>query len=156
MTTYVDWRNRGRCAGQDPERWVIENLPLPKRDRPAIARQLCAGCPTDVQLACLRNAVEMKLTGMVVAGQMIETTWHLQQAAADAGLGDPPARSPRGRKQTVQWPRPCQRCNKSMRPSRSTRDVHPGTVMSSNKNQCLYCMSQIRAEAAAAAEVVAA
>lgn len=135
MNAFVDWRNRGRCAGQDPERWVIENLP--KRHRAVFARELCAGCPTDVRFACLRNAVEMKLTGMVVDGRLIKGDYMLNKAAEDLGLMPPEPRRSSGPRKG--YPRACAECDTQMRPQGTCTEEYPDTLVHKGRDLCSVC-----------------
>lgn len=49
----MSWRAYAKCAGDDPAKYEVTNLP--RRRKHETARALCAGCP--VQSECLRDAL---------------------------------------------------------------------------------------------------
>ncbi|RJO79333.1 WhiB family transcriptional regulator [Nocardia panacis] len=61
------WRDRAACAGQDPRRWDVENLPADDPD--GAAARLCANCRVQVQ--CARDAlVPVDITRIVGTGHL--------------------------------------------------------------------------------------
>ncbi|HAT1133941.1 TPA: WhiB family transcriptional regulator [Corynebacterium striatum] len=68
MTTTImnpEWRYVAKCAGDDVNTYDLESRRIIK-DKAAVARELCAGCP--VKAECAADALRFDAWGTVRAG----------------------------------------------------------------------------------------
>ncbi|MDG3013584.1 WhiB family transcriptional regulator [Speluncibacter jeojiensis] len=145
--TDLDWRRRGACAGRDPRFYETDWLMRSGHRRAEQAQMVCQGCPVDVQLACARNVIENKDSGVISAGIPIENREDRNRLAAFIGEAAVEfAVKRRKRKEELHVVSDCNTCGKTMRPIRTRTEDYPGMVTRQNAAQCGTCYQRIWAQ----------
>lgn len=145
------WRARAKCRGQDIRLYEIGSMPRGRNastSRAIIAQARCSGCP--VKRECAEDALAHNDVGVIRAGVLLpgsnrNTEHHIALRALAKAAGQ--AVEEVSPKRKVTWPRHCGKCDRMMRPRRTTEDEYPGTVTAMNVTTCGPCWQNARRSA---------
>lgn len=145
----MSWRNYAKCAGDDPARYEVANLPRGREHQAAYA--LCEGCP--VRTRCLREAlipVDMSaLLGVWEQPDVIVQTG-VVRGGVPLGLGlrripRPPRANAEAPSGSTRLSGPNVRCSECYRPMRRAHEPpQPGVVLVNARGRCGSCYRKYR------------
>lgn len=147
------WVTKGKCAGEDPLKWDLDIVKMPRTELVGYATDLCKDCPVIAQ--CAAETLTSKEYGVIRAGRALKSGTRYREYMQHVVIhGEPPEvrvrsyeQKDRERQKKYQLERKikrwehhaCTLCTAPMKPEGLPDDLWPERVIAANPKVCRSC-----------------